>query len=229
MGPGPLGERTETASISRDGAPRVELTSVEPRIFGLVPPALALVLGLSAVNGGIVVMASGQVPGGIVLVICGAILLALAVDAARRWPTSAVPRLSMKAADAIGSRIGFVRASAGTWSGASREVVRLRRELRGLRSDREAELAALGAAAYAEDAERMATLRRRLSEIDQGIEQREARIAEVMGSARQRVKRERAAVPITQTFAVPEVEPPPGRDGDTRPIPTAERSQSGRS
>jgi hypothetical protein len=213
--------------MSRDGTPRVELTSAEPRIFGLVPPALALVLGLAALIAGIVAMASGGLPAGIVLLICGAILLALAVDAARRWPTSAVPRLSLRVAEAIGSRIGFVRASAGTWSGASREVVRMRRELRALRSDREAELSALGEAAYTEDGERMAALRRQLNEIDQGIDQRETRIAEVMGAARQRVKRERAAVPTTRTFAVPEIEPSPGTDGDTRPIPTAERSRSG--
>ncbi|MFL5908924.1 MAG: hypothetical protein ACJ75Z_15170, partial [Solirubrobacterales bacterium] len=115
------------------------------------------------------------------------------------------------------------RASAGTWSGASREVIRMRRELRALRSDREVELLALGEAAYGEDAEQMASLRGRLAEIDEGIEQRESRITEVKGAARQRVKRERAAVPTTQTFAVPEVEPPPGNDGDTHAIPTAER------
>ncbi|MFL5908807.1 MAG: hypothetical protein ACJ75Z_14570, partial [Solirubrobacterales bacterium] len=177
-------------SMSRDGSPPVEVSSVEPRIFGLVPPALALVLGLAGLISGFAILFSGAIPAGIVLLACGAIFLALAIDAARRWPTSAIPRLSMRAADVIGSRLEFVRASAGTWSGASREVIRMRRELRALRSDREVELLALGEAAYGEDAEQMASLRGRLAEIDEGIEQRESRITEVKGAARQRVKRE---------------------------------------
>jgi hypothetical protein len=99
----------------------------------------------------------------------------------------------------------------------------MRRELRALRHEREAHLLALGEVSYREDEHGMTALRERLAEIDAGISERETKMTEELGRARQRVKRERAAVPQTRSFAVPEVEPRPGEDGDTRPIPTAER------
>ena len=214
----------ETEAMSRDGDPRVEMASAEPRIFGAVPPALALVVGLAGLVLGIVALGSGALVAGIVLLVAGACLTALALDASRRWPNSAIPRISAAVAHGVGARMGFLRASAGAWSGASREVVRMRREVRGLRHDREAHLLALGEVAYREDAKGMQALREELSEIDAGIEERETRIAEELGRAKERVKRERAAVPQTQSFAVVEVEPSPGEDGATRPIPTAERT-----
>jgi hypothetical protein len=209
--------------MSRAATPAVQVSSVEPRIFGAVPPALALLLGLAGLVGGIVALGSGALAAGIVLLLAGATLAALALDASRRWPTSAIPRLTARVAEWVGSRLGLARASAGAWSGASREVLGLRREVRQLRSNRDAELLELGEAAYREDAERMRELRGRLTELDEGIAGRESAISEALRRARQRVRRERAAVPHTQSFAVAEVESPPGENADTRTIPTAER------
>jgi len=216
----------ETEAISREGDPRVEVASAEPRIFGAVPPVLALVVGVAGLALGIVGLASGALVAGFVLLIAGACLTALALDASRRWPNSAIPRISTAITHGVGARMGFVRASAGAWSGASREVVKMRREVKSLRREREAHLLALGEVAYREDAKGMEALREELSEIDAGIEKRETRIADELGRAKERVKRERAAVPQTQSFAVVELEPSPGEDGATRPIPTAERPSS---
>jgi hypothetical protein len=102
-------------------------------------------------------------------------------------------------------------------------VLRLRRELHGLRSGRDAQLLELGEAAYREDTGQVTVLRIRLIELDEEISERESRMSDALGQARERVRRERAAVPHTQSFAVPEVEPPPGEDADTRTMPTAER------
>jgi hypothetical protein len=209
--------------VSRDGTPAVQVSSVEPRIFGAVPPALALVLGFAGIVGGIAALASGAAAAAIVLLLAGLTLSALALDASRRWPTSAIPRVTARVAEGVGSRLGLARASAGAWSGASREVLRLRGELRALQGERDAELLELGEAAYREDDERVGELRRRLTELDEGISERESAMSETRGRARERVRRERAAVPHTQSFAVAEVEPPPGEDADTRTIPTAER------
>jgi hypothetical protein len=59
----------------------------------MVQPTAALVLGARALAVGIGLLFSGSTIAGLVLIFCGAILLALAVDAARRWPASALPRV----------------------------------------------------------------------------------------------------------------------------------------
>jgi len=217
---------SEADGYSRRADPKVEIASAEPRIFGMVQPTLALVLGAAALAVGIGLFVSGSTIAGLVLAVFGAVLLALAIDAARRWPASALPRASVRVVDGIGSRLGLARVSAGTWAGASREVIGLRRELRTLRSEREAQQSALGEAAYREDAADVEALRERLRELDERIEGRERAIEDVMSRARMRVKRERASVEPTQQFAVAEEPPPPGEDDETREAPTTPRGSA---
>ena len=188
-----------------------------------MPPVLALALGLVGIVLGIALLATGSVGGGLVLLVAGAALLALAMDASRRWPTSAIPRVTAHVTEAVRGRFGLARVSAGAWSAAGREVIRLRGELRDLRGVREAHLLELGSAAYLEDSGRIKALRAEVLEIDATIDGREAELTAAVGRAKQRVRRKRAAVQPTQSFAVPETQPPLEEDDDTRTAPTAER------
>jgi hypothetical protein len=88
---------------------------------------------------------------------------------------------------------------------------------------REAHLLELGSAAYLEDSGRINALRAEILEIDATIDGREADLTAAVGRAKQRVRRKRAAVQPTQSFAVPEAQPPLEEDDDTRTAPTAER------
>jgi hypothetical protein len=194
---------------------------VEPRIFGGVPPTLALTLGLMGLLAGVAVLASGTAIAGLLLLGVGAVLLALAIDAARRWPTSAVPRLSARAADAIRGRLGVAGVSAGAWSVAGREVIRLRGELRDLRGVREAHLLELGLAAYREDPTQVDALRGEIVHLDERMADCESELSAAVGRAKQRVRRKRAAVQPTQSFAVRETQPSLEEDDDTRTAPTA--------
>ena len=211
---------------SRPGAPKVHVTSVEPRIFGVVPPALALSLGIAALVAGFVLLVSGTALAGVGLAVFGLIFLALAIDAARRWPTSALPRIAVRVADGAGARLGIARVSTAAWGQASREMIALRRELRALRDERETQQSALGAAAYREDDEQMGVLRQRLAELDEEIERAEQAITAAAERARDRVERQRAAVTPTEPFVVAEDEPPPDEDDTTRTTPTAVRRSS---
>ena len=186
---------------------------MQPRIFGAVPPAFALVVGLIGIFLGAALLAAGALVGGLVLLLGGGALLALAVDASRRWPTSAIPRLSSRAADAVRGRLGVAGVSAGAWSVAGREVIRLRGELRDLRSVREAHLLELGLAAYREDSPRVDALRAEIGDIDERIADCQGELTAAVGRAKQRVRRKRAAVQPTQSFGVEETEPrfPPDR------------------
>src|SRR5690349_23603514 len=114
----------------------MKLESTEPRIFGVVRPVVALALGIGALIVGIVVLASGAVLAGAIWLFAGIVLLALTLDASRRWPASALPRLASGAVERVGGRVGVARVSAGEWARASRRVVSLRRELRSLRDER---------------------------------------------------------------------------------------------
>jgi hypothetical protein len=215
--------REQAPGANRDGLPVIEVASVEPRIFGAVPPVLALALGLIGIFLGAALLATGSVAGGLVVLFAGAALLALALDASRRWPTSAIPRLSSRAAEAIRGRLGVAGVSAGAWSVAGREVIRLKGELRDLRGVREAHLLELGLAAYREDGPRVDALRSEIANLDERTADSERELTAAVGHAKQRVKKKRAAVQPTQSFAVPETQPPLEEDDDTRTAPTAER------
>jgi hypothetical protein len=170
----------------------------EPRLFGAVPPSLALGLGIVALILGIVLLATGSIVAGIIWTLAAVALLAVGIDSARRWPASAIPRLLAGAARASVRRVGLARVSAGAWSDASRRRLALRRELRSLRKRRGVELTGLGDAAYRDDAEEIRSRRGTIAELDGRIEGCEKAMAEAVERARDRVQRKRAETQPTQ-------------------------------
>jgi hypothetical protein len=170
----------------------------EPRLFGAVPPSLALGLGVVALILGIVLLATGSIVAGVIWALAALALLAVGIESARRWPASAIPRLLATAARASVRRLGLARVSAGAWTDASRRRLALRRELRSLRKRRDVELTALGDAAYRDDAEEVRSLRGRIAELDGRIEGCERAMTEAVERARDRVERKRAEVQPTQ-------------------------------
>jgi hypothetical protein len=187
----------ETASMPTTD-PKDRVGFGEPRLFGAVPPTLALCLGVAGLIVGVVLLAIGSLVAGIIWLLAGICLLAVGVDSARRWPASALPRLLGTAARASVRRLGLARVSAVAWSEASRRRFGLRRELRGLRKRREAELSALGAAAYEEDTTQMRALRGQIAELDGRIAGCERAMADAVERARDRVQKKRAELQPTQ-------------------------------
>ncbi|HEY6638623.1 MAG TPA: hypothetical protein VIZ61_13145 [Solirubrobacterales bacterium] len=187
----------ETGSTNpRDPKDRVGFG--ETRLFGAVPPTLALCLGVAGLILGVVLLITGSLVAGVIWLLAGLCLLAVGVDSARRWPASALPRLVVSGARASVRRLGLARVSAVAWSEASRRRFGLRRELRGLRKRRAAEVSALGAAAYEEHTRRMRTLRGRIAELDGRIAGCERAMADAVERARDRVQRKRAEIQPTQ-------------------------------
>jgi hypothetical protein len=203
--------------------PPISVESAEPRIFGLVPPAVALVLGLGALIVGAVVLVAGGLIAGIVWLAAGIALIALALDASRRWPASALPRFAVRIADGAGRHLGLARVTAGAWGEASRRMVSLRHELRSLRAERDALLLALGEAAYRDEVDEVWDLRQRVAAIDDRIGSCEREMEGVVAKTRKRVRKERQAARPTESFAVAEAPPPLREDEKTRTAPTAAR------
>jgi hypothetical protein len=189
----------------------------------VVPPAVALVLGIGALTVGAVVLAGGGVIAGIIWLTAGVALVVLVLVASRRWPASALPSLAGRLADGAGRRVGLAKVTAGQWGIASRRVVALRREVRSLRTERDAQLLALGEAAYRDQAEEIRALKGQIGEIDARIEADELEIEEVLEKAHERVRKEKVAVRPTEQFAVAESPPPLADDEKTRTAPTAAR------
>lgn len=185
--------------------PNAHLRSAEPRIFGVVPPLFALGLGIALLIGGAAIAIGGSLLPGLVVLLAGALLLGFAIEAARRWPTSAIARVFVWLIDTGASRLGFARAFAGTWLGAARRVAGLRRDLRRLRGERSAAVLTLGEAAYAGGEAEVGELRARIEEIDRRIEAAEAECEEAVEGARERVERHRSAAQPTEAIAVEEV------------------------
>lgn len=190
----PRGDETQE---TRATEPRVRPGLGEPRLFGAVPPSLALAIGIVGLVLGIVLLVTGSTVAGVIWILAGVALLIVGVDAARRWPASAVPRLIVNGAKAAVRGLGLARVSAGAWSEASRRRFALRRELRGLRKRRHAELFALGAAAYEEEAIRMRSLRGQIAELDGRIAGCERAMDDAVKRARDRVQRKRTEIQPT--------------------------------
>jgi hypothetical protein len=90
---------------------------------------------------------------------------------------------------------------ARAWSGAGRDVVRLRRELRALHGERQRLRPALGDAAYREDEHALSILRSRMHEIDDAVAARERERVEAVARARAHVDDARIAVQPTEVTA----------------------------
>jgi hypothetical protein len=194
----PTAERGEQDTATQPTEPKHRVSFGEPRLFGAVPPSLALGLGVVALILGIVLLATGSIVAGVIWVLAALALLAVGIESARRWPASAIPRLLATAARASVRRLGLARVSAGAWADASRRRLALRRELRSLRKRRGVELTALGDAAYRDDAEEVRSLRGRIAELDGRIEGCERSMTEAVERARERVRRKRAEAQPTQ-------------------------------
>jgi hypothetical protein len=195
-------ERGEQDTATQPTEPKQRVALGEPRLFGAVPPSLALCLGGIGLILGIVLLVTGSLVAGVIWVLAALALLLVGVDSARRWPASAVPRLLASGARASARRVGLARVSAGAWSDASRRRLALRRELGSLRKRRETEVQALGEAAYLEDTERTRALRGQIAELDGRIEGCERAMADAVQRARDRVQRKRAEVQPTRPQSV---------------------------
>ena len=141
--------------------------------------------------------------------IAAIVLLALAViafvffyEAARRNPDDRVARSVFSSGHRVRGWVRFAIASIAAWGRAARDVVRLRRESRSLRREREPTLRSLGDAVYRDDEPLVKTLLERIREIDRELEKREEARTEALAAARRHVEEERGAARATQQFAV---------------------------
>jgi RNA polymerase-binding transcription factor DksA len=188
-----------------DRAPDETVTfeRVEPRLFGVVPARAAFVLGLTILVIALVGFALGHPVLGAALLVPTFGLLALSVEAARRFGRNDA---ASRAAGRVREWGRFALASTAARSRASRDLLAARSELARLRAEfRQAQLE-LGGAAYREDANETARLRARMRELEEQARAVERGTHRAVDEAEERIGEERLAIQPT------EIVPPPGAE-----------------
>jgi hypothetical protein len=178
----------------------VELVSPSPRLFGVLSPVTTFVLGCMLLLGALVAFAASSPIAAIVLLAMAVAVFVLFLGSAERDRSSRVARAALAGKARARGWTSFATGSAGAWAKASRELWRLRSQLRNLRQERQTTLVGLGDAAYREDEPSAASFRERLREIDAEIASLESSRTAALTRARDRVADERVAVHHTEVL-----------------------------
>ena len=175
----------------------VEIRSTrDPRYFGLASPVFVFGVLLALLVAGIVLIALGALVVGVIAIVLAVCLHPTFLAGARRWPETRLARAGVSTADRVRDEADVAVESISTWSKASREVVRLRKEQFQLRRERDARIRELGASVYADDGragELKASARAR-----RPPSRNERELQRTIAGARRRTRKRRAAVAATQ-------------------------------
>jgi len=163
----------ETKTEALDVPPATEAPSdwegPRPRYFGVTPHGLAAVLAAFAFGAGIVLLASGYLAVGVLLLVAALLLAAVWAEQARRRRDTALDRVAAAAVDHTRALAGFTGSSVRAWTTAGRELARLRLEASRLAKQRAQLQYAFGGAAYAGDEGEVTRLGGELRAIDAQI------------------------------------------------------------
>jgi hypothetical protein len=173
-----------------------------PTYYGMLSPGPAFVLGCSLLVAAVVALIVGSLIAAIALIAVAIVAFVFFYDSARRNPEDRVARSVNSSAHRLRGWVRFAIASIAAWGRAARDVVRLRRESRSLRREREPILRSLGNAVYRDDEPLVQTLLERIREIDEELAKQEGARSEALATARRHVDEEREAARATQQFTV---------------------------
>ena len=125
-------------------------------------------------------------------------------------------------ADRVRDEAGAAVESISTWSRASRDVARIRKEQFQLRRERDAKVRELGLSFYSDDG-RADELKAAAKALDERIAANDLRLQRTVAGARRRTRKERAAVVATEVIAPePEADAPAATPAEDEPLTRAE-------
>ena len=189
--------------LEGDATPSISYSEPSQRLFGVLAPTPTFVLATVFLVGALLALVAQSWILAVMLLAFAAALYLLFYGAAERDPTSPVSRAVLGAVARVRGWTRFASGSAGAWSGAGRRLYDIRREIGPLRKERRDVQYALGDAAYRQDEATVASLRARMTEIDDALAERELERERTLENARRRVEEERLEVRQTQ-FLPPE-------------------------
>jgi hypothetical protein len=199
------GRRTDLPASETREEP-IDVQYAKPRYFGLGSPVFVFGVMLALLVAGIVLVVMGRLGMGLVSIIIAVCLLPAFLAGARRWPDTRLARVGVSAADRVRDEADVAAKSISSWSKASRDVIRLRREQFQLRRERDARIRELGVSVYAEDG-RADELKASAQELDERRLRNEREQQRAIASARRGTRKRHAAVVATEVIQ-PEPESP---------------------
>jgi hypothetical protein len=195
-------EPTENETQAFEVPPAAETPATweetKPRYFGVTPHGAAAVLAAFAFGAGIVLLVSGDVLAGVLLLVGAVLLAAIYAEQARRRRDTAFDRIAAAAVDNTRALAGFTGSSVRAWTGAGRELTRLRLEANRRAKERTQLQHALGGAVYAGDEAETERLHAELRAADERIAACVAEANEVVERMRATRAQERLAVGATE-------------------------------
>jgi hypothetical protein len=203
----------------------VHTVAVTPRYFGIAPPLALFALAVAALAAAIVVFVGGKVIAGALLLAAAALFSVLFVTASKRLPENAVARVSRRVFATARDRTGFAVEAVSVHSAARKELFRLRHELSELVAERTEAARALGEAVYGGAEDEVEAGRKRMSELDQALAEKEGEMTRVAAAANERIQRAQLQVRPTEVVEPPDVpEPMPAPSEPPRPVTVPEPS-----
>jgi zinc ribbon protein len=221
VGAGPGETAVQELPPHETGPVPIELSTVEPRFFGVTPPAAVLALAAASLALAVALVSGHVIVGGALLGVA-ALLAVMFVGVARRLPDAPVSRLSSGVLDAVRAHATFAVETLSAHSSARMELFRLRRELADLRAQQAECARALGEAVYAGDEEGSESARSRMAELDGLFAAKEEEMEQTASGAMERVQRAQLQVQPTQIeppAPVPEPYPEPSPPPEPVPVP----------
>jgi len=203
----------------------VHTVSVTPRYFGIAPPLALFALAVAALAAAIVVLVGGNVIAGALLLAAAALFSVLFVTASKRLPENAVARVSRRVFATGRDRTGFAVEAFSVHSAARKEIFRLRHELSELAAERTEAACALGEAVYGGAEDEVEAGRKRMSELDQALADKEGEMTRVAAAANERIQRAQLQAQPTEVVEPPDVpEPIPLPSEPPQPVTVPEPS-----
>lgn len=203
----------------------VHTVAVTPRYFGIAPPLALFALAVAALAAAIVVFVGGKVIAGALLLAAAALFSVLFVTASKRLPENAVARVSRRVFATARDRTGFAVEAVSVHSAARKELFRLRHELSELVAERTEAARALGEAVYGGAEDEVEAGRKRMSELDQALAEKEGEMTRVAAAANERIQRAQLQVRPTEVVEPPDVpEPMPAPSEPPQPVTVPEPS-----
>jgi hypothetical protein len=203
----------------------VHTVAAEPHYFGVAPPLALFALATISLVLAIAFLVVGRAFVGAALLISAGLFLALFVAASRRLPDNAVARTSRSASRALRDRTGFAVEALSVHSSTRREVFRLRHEVAELVASRADAARALGEAVYGGADDEAEEARKRMSELDRALAEKEAEMTRVTEAANERIRRAQLQVQPTAIVEPPNVpEPMPAPSEPPQPVTVPEPS-----
>jgi hypothetical protein len=203
----------------------VHTVSVTPQYFGIAPPLALFALAVAALAAAIVVFVGGKVIAGALLLAAAALFSVLFVTASKRLPENAVARVSRRVFATARDRTGFAVEAVSVHSAARKELFRLRHELSELAAERTEAARALGEAVYGGAEDEVEAGRKRMSELEQALADKQAEMTRVAATANERIQRAQLQAQSTEVVEPPDVpEPMPAPSEPPQPVIVPEPS-----